>query len=88
VTPVAVANIGWRTFLMFGIFCLAMGVFVIFFVPETKRLSLEEIDVLFGNVDAVQRAQDIEVALHAEKKELELETREDVDTTHDQPTKV
>jgi hypothetical protein len=85
---VAVANIGWRTFLMFGIFCLAMGVFVIFFVPETKRLSLEEIDVLFGNVDAVQRAQDIEIALHAEKKELELEEREHVPTTSEQPPKV
>ena len=76
VTPVAIANIGYRTFIMFGVFCLAMGVFVLFFVPETKRLTLEEIDVLFGNVDAVTRAHDIEVALGAERKELELEHRE------------
>ncbi|KAK5700268.1 hypothetical protein LTR17_023074 [Elasticomyces elasticus] len=76
VTPVAIASIGYKTFIMFGVFCLAMGVFVVLFVPETKRLTLEEIDVLFG-ADPVQRAQDIEVALGAERKELELEHRED-----------
>ncbi|KAK3675836.1 hypothetical protein LTR78_004477 [Recurvomyces mirabilis] len=88
ITPIAVSTIGWKTFLMFGIFCLAMGIFVWFFVPETKRLSLEEIDVLFGNVDAIQRAQDIEIALHAEKKELELEQREGGTVTHEMPPKV
>ncbi|KAK5113053.1 hypothetical protein LTR62_003632 [Meristemomyces frigidus] len=88
ITPIAVANIGWKTFIMFGVFCAANFVFVFLFVPETKRLTLEEMDVLFGNVDAVQRAQDIEIALHAEKKELELEQVEAVTTTHETPSKV
>jgi len=87
ITPRAVAHIGWRTFLMFGIFCVANGAFVFFFIPETKRLSLEEIDVLFGNVDAVQRAADVEEALAAEKKELELERVESVPQTMEQTTK-
>lgn len=38
-------------FFMFGTFDLLMGVFVWFFVPETKGLSLEQMDELFGVVD-------------------------------------
>ena len=76
------AHIGWRTFLMFGIFCLANGCFALFFIPETKRMTLEEIDVLFGTVDAAQRARDVEVALAAEKKEMELEHVEEAEEHH------
>ena len=52
---------------MFAIFCLAMAVFVWVFVPETKQLTLEEIDVIFGVVDAETRAKDIEKAIEVEK---------------------
>lgn len=38
-------------FFMFGTFDLLMGIFVWFFVPETKGLSLEQMDELFGVVD-------------------------------------
>ena len=58
---------------MFGIFCFCNGLFALFFIPETKRMTLEEIDILFGTVDAVQRAQDVENALAVEKKEMQLE---------------
>ncbi|KAL1964529.1 hypothetical protein VTN77DRAFT_6826 [Rasamsonia byssochlamydoides] len=64
ITPTAVNHIGWRTFLMFGIFCLAMGIFVFFFVKETKGRSLEDMDVLFGTVDEAQRRADVEQVLH------------------------
>jgi sugar porter (SP) family MFS transporter len=64
ITPNAVSNIGWRTFIMFGVFCCAMGVWVFFFVKETKGRSLEEMDILFGAVDAQQRAADVELMLH------------------------
>lgn len=64
VTPSAVNHIGWRTFLMFGIFCLAMGIFVLFFMKETKGRTLEEIDVLFGMVNEEQRRADVEHVLH------------------------
>ena len=49
VTPSAINSIGWKTFLMFAIFCLAMAVFVWVFVPETKQLTLEEIAGAFGD---------------------------------------
>lgn len=37
-----------RTYLIFGSFCFCMFFFVWFFVPETKGLSLEAMDELFG----------------------------------------
>lgn len=46
ITPAAINDIGWRTFIMFGTFCFAMGVWVFLFVRETKGRSLEEMDVL------------------------------------------
>lgn len=46
---------GYGMFFMFGSFCFLMGVFVYFFVPETKGLSLEKMDELFGVTDLVDR---------------------------------
>ncbi|KAF8849604.1 general substrate transporter [Acephala macrosclerotiorum] len=63
-TPSAINHIGWRIFLMFGIFCAANFTFVFFFVKETKGRTLEDMDVLFGTVDAEVRAADVERVLH------------------------
>lgn len=68
VTPNAINHIGWKTFLMFGIFCLANFTFVFFFIKETKGRSLEDMDILFGTVDAEQRAADVENVLHAKEE--------------------
>lgn len=38
-------------FFMFGTFSIIMGTFVYFFIPETKGLSLESMDELFGVTD-------------------------------------
>jgi hypothetical protein len=76
VTPSAINSIGWRTFLMFAIFCLAMAVFVWVFVPETKQLTLEEIDLVFGVVDAETRAKDIENAIEIEKSKAGVDYEE------------
>ena len=38
-------------FFMFGTFSIIMGTFVYFFIPETKGLSLESMDELFGITD-------------------------------------
>lgn len=69
VTPHAIQNLGWRTFLMFCIFNYSLVIFTWFFIKETKGKSLEEMDTLFGatstSVDAEaanKRARHSEVA--------------------------
>ncbi|PMD67600.1 general substrate transporter [Hyaloscypha bicolor E] len=63
-TPSAINHIGWRIFLMFGIFCAANFVFVWFFIKETKGRTLEDMEILFGTVEADVRAADVERMLH------------------------
>ena len=65
---------------MFGIFCAANGVFVYFFVKETKGRTLESMDVLFGAVDESTRVQDVENAMEVEKAAIGVEHHEYVET--------
>lgn len=51
ITPHAIANIGWRTFLMFAIFNYAIILYSFFLLKETAHRSLEEMEVVFGTVD-------------------------------------
>lgn len=45
-----------RTYLIFGSFCFSMFFFVWFFVPETKGISLEAMDKLFGITDVSDKS--------------------------------
>ncbi|KAK7547710.1 general substrate transporter [Phyllosticta citricarpa] len=50
-TPNMIATVGrsgYGTYLIYGSFSFSMFVFVWFFIPETKGLSLERMDELFG----------------------------------------
>lgn len=47
---------------IYGSFCFCMFVFVWFFVPETKGISLEKMDELFGVVQGSSKEMDIEEA--------------------------
>lgn len=38
----------YGTYIFFAAFCAIGGLFVYFFVPETKNKTLEELDVYFG----------------------------------------
>ncbi|RYP85808.1 hypothetical protein DL770_004987 [Monosporascus sp. CRB-9-2] len=49
ITPHAVENIKWKTFLMFCIFNWALVFYVWVFIKETKGKSLEEMEDLFGS---------------------------------------
>lgn len=47
IVPVSINSIGWKTYIYFAVFNAAFVPVVYFFYPETKNLSLEEIDRLF-----------------------------------------
>ncbi|CAI4219774.1 unnamed protein product [Parascedosporium putredinis] len=49
---------GFGMFFMFGSFDLLMFIFVWFFIPETKGISLEKMDELFGVVEANRKMAD------------------------------
>ncbi|RFU24123.1 hypothetical protein B7463_g12215, partial [Scytalidium lignicola] len=47
ITPVGIANIGWKLYLIFAIFNACFVPLVYFFVPETAGFSLEDVDFYF-----------------------------------------
>lgn len=50
-TPVMLDTVGphgYGTYFIFGSFCVCMVFVALFFVPETKGISLERMDELFG----------------------------------------
>ncbi|OQE26626.1 hypothetical protein PENSTE_c005G02485 [Penicillium steckii] len=49
VTPVMLASIGYRTWIVFMCFCVLGLIWVYFVLPELKGLSLEEIDAVFAD---------------------------------------
>jgi hypothetical protein len=49
-----ISGISYGTYLIFGILTICGAAFVWFFVPETKRLTLEEMDVIFGSEGTAQ----------------------------------
>lgn len=50
-----------------------MCVFAFFFIKETKGRSLEDMDILFGDVNAEQRAEDVERVLASEKGAVQMD---------------
>lgn len=44
-----VAKMNYGTFIFFGIICFLAAAFIYFMVPETKGLTLEEMDEIFGD---------------------------------------
>ncbi|KAK9322972.1 general substrate transporter [Lipomyces orientalis] len=55
ITPPAIQNIGWRTYIIFAIFNASFVPIVFFYFKETRGLSLEEVDLLFASEEALQR---------------------------------
>ena len=49
VTPDMLASMQYGTFIFFGLLTFLGAFFIMFFTPETKCLSLEEMDVIFGS---------------------------------------
>lgn len=47
IVPVAIENIGWRTYIIFAVFNLAFVPMIYFLYPETAGFSLEAVDLAF-----------------------------------------
>ncbi|KAI1388128.1 general substrate transporter [Hypoxylon trugodes] len=62
IAPIAILNIGWKTWMIFAS-CNIAGVLLACVLPETKDISLEQMDVLFGVVDENTRRRHIETNL-------------------------
>ena len=65
VTPIAISNIGWKTYIIFAILNASFVPVIYMLFPETKGLELEAIDRLFSGdpdeVEDVQEKQDVQV---------------------------
>jgi predicted MFS family arabinose efflux permease len=59
VFPLFLDSKGFHAFYMFGAINVLLCLFVIFFIPETKGKSLEEVDQLFGGVNHITAGEEI-----------------------------
>lgn len=54
ITPDMLKQLKYGTFIFFGLLTFGGVLFIWLVVPETKRLTLEEMDILFGSVGMAQ----------------------------------
>ncbi|EME44677.1 hypothetical protein DOTSEDRAFT_24674 [Dothistroma septosporum NZE10] len=60
ITPVSISSIGWKTYVYFAVFNACFLPLIYLFYPETKNLSLEQIDRLFTGRKVVMHISDAE----------------------------
>lgn len=58
VTPDMLSGMTYGTYIFFGLLTFGGALFVWLYVPETKGLSLEEMDVLFGSIGMAERERE------------------------------
>ncbi|CRK22455.1 hypothetical protein BN1723_002894 [Verticillium longisporum] len=61
--PTFLKNEGLKCLFFFMTINLVLGIFVYFFIPETKQIPLEEIDTIFGGANHTEKGADM---LHGE----------------------
>lgn len=66
---VSVGRAGYGTYFIYGSFCFAMFFFTWFFVPETKGMSLEKMDEIFGVIDNKLHPLDEEAVIEEKRGE-------------------
>ena len=65
------ATMKWGTYIFFAAFCLLAVGFTWFFIPETRRKSLEDMDVVFGDTAAHEEKERLfEIAAQLEGRRL------------------
>ncbi|KAJ9654419.1 hypothetical protein H2201_009003 [Coniosporium apollinis] len=82
IIPPAFANIGWKTYIIFAIFNFLFVPTIYFFLVETKKRSLEELDVIFAaGGDPVKREKSMPYNLSVAESRRVLGLNEDSDGT-------
>ena len=78
ITPPAISNIGWKTYIIFAVLNACWVPIIYFFFPETKGLELEDVDRLFAGKSSTsttdelfQNGEDVHVE-NEERKGLAL----------------
>jgi hypothetical protein len=77
ITPIAISNISWHTFIIFAVFCALWVPIVNCFFPETNQLKLEDIDHLFerggatGGVFRAKGGRTVEPGFHERARGVE-----------------
>lgn len=72
ITPPAISNIGWKTYIIFAVFNAAWVPIIYLFFPETKGMELEEVDKLFAKdhdltaISFVDKEKEIDEIQHTE----------------------
>ncbi|EME41001.1 hypothetical protein DOTSEDRAFT_74520 [Dothistroma septosporum NZE10] len=59
--PISLADIGWKTYIVFIVWCAVQTVVFYFFLPETKGRTLEELDQIF------EARNPVKASLHRKK---------------------
>jgi len=57
--PTFLANEGLKCLFFFFAMNIVLAVFVYFLIPETKQVALEEMDVLFGGANHVEKGAQV-----------------------------
>jgi hypothetical protein len=52
--PPAFVSITWKTYIIFGVFCIAMTIHVFFLFPETAGKPLEEVNEMFEDPNGIR----------------------------------
>lgn len=85
VTPDMLKHMRYGTYIFFGLLTFGGAVFIWLVFPETKGLSLEEMDLLFGSVGVAEREKERWREVHAEVGLTEMLARAgmNIDEGHD-----
>ncbi|RVX66657.1 hypothetical protein B0A52_09408 [Exophiala mesophila] len=66
VTPDMIVHLRYGTFILFGMLITIGAGFIWFYVPETKQLTLEEMDIIFGSSGVAAADQERMAQINAE----------------------
>ena len=82
-TPYMITSLGYGTYMFFGSLMVLMGFWAFFFIPETKGLTLEDMDALFSGSmsSAVWKSLRTRRPIHEILKEKEKRLSEDIHFT-------